>query len=122
MQHDKKKSRLFRNKRGINDISIIAVILFIFIGTGITLVFVNDEFDITGSEFDTEGIADDLISSEVEDVSSIGVSATLASVGKVFFWTFGDLPFWLDAVFLVLRIILLVILIRNFTPFLGGGG
>ncbi len=114
--------QLFKSKKAFNDVSIIAIILFIFIGTGIILTFVNDEFNLDGTNFNTDGVANQLVDSGLTDVSSIGVGGIIKSIGKVFFWTFGDLPFWLDAIFLVLRIILLVILIRNFTPFLGGGG
>jgi hypothetical protein len=41
------------------------------------------------------------------------------SIGKMFFWTFGTLPLWLDSVFLMVRIILIVTIARNI--WIGGG-
>jgi len=122
MQHDKKKSKLFANKKGVNDVSIIAIILSIFIFSALALTFVNAEFGTSDTGFNTEGVSNNLVSEDLSNVSDIGVGSILVSLGKVFFWTFGDFPFWLDAIYTILRIMLLVILIRNFTPFLGGGG
>ena len=115
------KNRLFNDKKGINDISILSILIFIFVGIGIILPFINSEFGENTTTFTTGKLADDLINEKQENVSSIGAGDILVSVGKMFFWTFGDLPFWMDAIFLVLRILFLVILIRNFVPFLGGG-
>lgn len=115
--------KLFSSKKGINDISIAAVLIFIFIGAGLVLPFVNAEFGTgTGSSFDTNEVSNQLIAQEQEDVKNIGVGQILTSIGKMFFWTFGELPFWLDGIFVVLRILFLAILIRNFVPFIGGSG
>ncbi len=114
--------KVFKRKRAINDVSIVAIILFIFLGTALTLPFVNSEFNIQGSSFNTNKTQSDLIGEDISNVSDIGVGEIIKSIGKMFFWTFGELPVWLDLIFTVLRIILIFILIRNFTPFLGGGG
>lgn len=119
MQNATKK--LFKSKKAVNDVSLISIIFFIFIGTGLILPFVNQEFGIDGQVIDTENVGDELVEESLEDISNVGVGDVLKSVGKMFFWTFGALPFWLDGIFLVLRILLLFILLRNFIPFLGGG-
>ena len=110
--------KMFNNKKGFQGASIVLIILFIFVGVGIILPYVNEEFDISGSDIDVENVGEELVEGSIEDVSSIGIGDVLKSVGKMFFWTFGDLPFWLDAIFIVLRIILVLILIKTFTPFL----
>ena len=117
----KKKTLFPRGKKAVNDVSIIAVILFIFIGTAIFIVFIDSEFGTTSSKFDIDNVQDEFIDETFTDTSDISTGNILKSIGKMFFWTFGDLPFWLDMIFVVIRIILLFILIRNFTPFLGGG-
>ena len=110
--------KLFNSKKGFEGSGTVLIILFIFIGIGIIIPFVNNAFDIEGSTIDTENPADELIAEEFTDASDVNAGDILKSVGKMFFWTFGDLPFWLDAIFVVLRIILLAILIKAFTPFL----
>lgn len=116
-------NKLFNNKKGINDTSIVMIIIFIFIGSGLILPFVDAEFGIEGSTFDTEKVADDLVQKEkIKDgVPEVSTGAVLTSIGKMFFWSFGILPFWLEGIFTVLRIMLIWILARNFIPFLGGG-
>ncbi len=114
--------KLFKNKKGFNDSTIIATILFIFLGTAVILPFVNTEFGISSPDYSTSNVESEFINEDFSDVSSVSTGEILKSLGKMFFWTFGDLPFWLDLIFIVLRIILLFILIRTFTPFISGGG
>ena len=110
--------KMLGNKKGFEGSGIVFIILFIFIGVGIIIPFVNSEFNVNSSTFDTKNVANELIDEDLQDVSGVGAGDILKSVGKIFFWTFGDLPFWLDAIFVVLRIMLLSILIKAFTPFL----
>ena len=112
--------KLLKNKKGFNDTSIIAVLLSIFIFTGIILPFISDEFGTPTTTL-VGDIPGGIIDENIQDVSGVGAGDILKSIGKIFFWTFGDLPFWLDGIFLVLRVVLLFILLRNFIPFLGGG-
>ncbi len=111
--------KLFKSKKAINDVSIVIIILFIFIGTAVILPFINFEFDITSPDYNIDKVESDFIAEDLTDVSDVSAGDILASVGKIFFWTFGDLPFWLDLIFVILRIILIFILIKTFTPFLG---
>lgn len=115
MQNDIK---MFNSKKGFEGSGTVLIILFIFVGIGIVIPFVNEEFNETSPEFDINNPANELIGEGFTDASSIGAGDIIKSIGKMFFWTFGDLPFWLDAIFIVLRIILLMILIKAFTPFL----
>lgn len=120
----------------VNDISIITGIIALFILTGILLPFVNSAFDISDSVDNLENfesqLRDDIgntrrnetisgifgaFSAGMQGVSFLNI---FFSVIGMFFWTFGALPFWLDAIFLILRIMLAMIIARNI--WIGGGG
>ena len=122
MLENVKMFKLFKSKKAFNDVTIVATILFIFLGTAVILPFVNTAFNIKSSDYNTENVESEFIAEGFVDVSSVSARDIVKSIGKIFFWTFGDLPFWLDLIFIVLRIILLYILIRTFTPFIAGGG
>jgi len=104
------------NKKGVNDISIAGFIILLFVVIGTLLPYINAEY---GGEVNT--IDTDII--DVDDVSKVSgqvsVTGILGSIAKMFFWTFGELPFWLDMFFIVFRIILLAIIGRNL--WFGGG-
>lgn len=118
------KYKIFKNKKGFNDIVIVSIITFIFFGVGLIIPFVNTEFGTTSGTFDTDNVANELVQEQglKDQEIDVSIGAVFKSIGKMFFWTFGDLPFWLDGIFLVLRIILVVVLARNFIPFIAGGG
>lgn len=122
MSENVKMFKIFKDKKGFNDITIVATILFIFLGTALVLPYVNTEFGTSGSTYSSENVGEELIEEEFADVTDVSAGDILRSVGKIFFWTFGDLPIWLDLIYTVLRLILLYILIRTFTPFIAGGG
>ena len=105
----------------VNDVKIAGTIAFTFIMLGLLLPFVNDAFNSTATNFNTDGLQTGSINEDFEDTTSVSAGDVFKSIIKMFFWTFGDLPFWLDAVFLVFRLMLLMILVKNFVPFLGGG-
>lgn len=122
MQKNVKMFKLFKAKKAFSDVTIVATILFIFLGTALVLPFVNSEFGTSSPEYDISNVESELISEKLSDVSYVGAGDIFKSIGKIFFWTFGDLPIWLDSIFVVLRVILLYILVRTFTPFISGGG
>lgn len=110
-----------KGKKGLNDISIITIILFIFLATSIIIPFVNAEFETTADTFDndefTQGINDD-----AENVSTFSAFTILITATKLALHDFGDtlgLPFWLDAIFSALGIVLLITIGRNI--WVGGG-
>lgn len=110
--------RLLRSKKAINDISIISGIIIIFVLIGVFLPYLNQEFPSSASATNISGIEDDL-SGDAEGIDDINAFDVLVSVLKMFFWTFGDLPFWLDTMFIILRIIFIVTVARNI--WIGGG-
>lgn len=100
--------------------SIAFGIISVFVFLGVLLPFINAAFDVTGSNLNTASIGEK-VGGEVSERPSVTGFKVLASVLKMFFWTFGDLPFWLDMVLLIFRIILALILLK-YVPYIGSGG
>ena len=104
----------------MNDIQIIASIVSVFILIGIFLPFVQDEFaqpkNLNASN-GVQSVASNVASQS--NNSTVTIWQVFISIGKMFFWTFGTLPLWLDSVFLMVRIILIVTIARNI--WIGGG-
>lgn len=97
----------------MNSPYIISVIVTIFIVIGIALPYVERSFgqdvnepDLTGFQEEVEGHIDD----------SVSLLDVAGSVVKMFFWTFGSLPAWLDSLFIILRIMLLVAIAEVILP------
>ena len=109
---------LLKSKKGVNDISIATGIILVFVLLGLLLPFVNESFGETGTNLDPESVETN-VGQDIENVSAISAFKVLLSVLKMFFWTFGDLPFWLDGVFIVFRLQLAFIIARNI--WIGGG-
>lgn len=122
-----KIGKFWKQKKAINDISIIAIIIFIFLGTSIIIPFVNAEFGTTSDVFDNDAFEASIIS-EAENIPEIsafdtGAFKVITNVVKLAFFDFGNtlgLPFWLDLIYTVLAIILILTVARN--VWIGGGG
>ncbi len=124
MQNEKYK--MFNNKKAINDISIIAIILFILFGTAIIIPFINSAVGTSADTFDTDKYETDIrgkgedIKGRITDISALGV---FVNVLKLAFFDFGNtlkLPFWVDAIYTILTVILVLTIARNI--WVGGGG
>lgn len=100
-----------------NDIQIIAVISGIFIFLGVLLPFIQADFNTLETGHDPASLTDDI---NTDDLDSVSPFKVFFSVVSMFFWTFGALPFWLDMVFVVLRLVLILAIARNI--WIGGGG
>lgn len=113
--------KLINSKKGVNDVSIASGIIMVFVMLGVLLPFINNAFEVEGSNLNTGSIEEN-VGNEFDDVdgsvSTVGGIKIIVSVLKMFFWTFGDLPFWLDGIFSVFRIVLVLILIK-YIPFIG---
>lgn len=118
-----KMSKLFKNKKAINDISIIAILTFIFFMSAILIPYINAEFNVTDDvTYDTDGLASD-IKDEGRSVGALSLYTVVVTIGKLAVYDFGNtlgLPFWLDAVYTVLAIIFILVIARNI--WVGGGG
>lgn len=110
-----------KGKKAVNDISIIALIIFIFFGTAIIIPFVNAEFDTEAIDVNEEGITQQ-IKDEARSVSVASSFQVLVTVTKLALYDFGNtlgLPFWFDAIYTVLAIIFILVVARNI--WVGGG-
>jgi hypothetical protein len=104
----------------VNDISIIAGITSVFVLLGVFLPYINAEYGEPDS-FPDPDVLEQNVGEEQTTVGSV-VSGwkVLGSVLSMFFWTFGALPFWLDALFVIARVTLALTVVRNI--WIGGGG
>lgn len=102
--------------------TIIAGILSVFLLSALILPLVTSAFGETADEWDTEGYETD-IKEEARDVSTISAFSVIVNVMKLAFWDVGDelgLPFWLDLIFTLLAVVLILTVARNL--WIGGGG
>lgn len=112
-----KNNLLTDKKAAVTGLPLAFTIISIFIILGVWLPFIAIEFDQSVSS----GLADGLevnvgqASGELTSVSAIDI---VISIAKMFTWTFGILPFWLDGIFLIFRIMLVAIVIQ-YLPFVG---
>lgn len=114
--------KFFNNKKGFNDITIVAVIVFILLGTAVIIPFINSAFNQNIDNFDRDNFEGN-VKSDAENVSSFNAFQVLLTLLKLAFFDFGNslgLPFWLDAIYTGLAIILILAVARNI--WIGGGG
>lgn len=115
------KKLLWKNKKAVNDISIITGIIILFVALGTMLPFIREDFGQTQT---TDYLIDDFnqgIANDVDTVGNVSAFNVIISIFKLFFWTFGEIPLLIDALlFIPLRIILVLTIARNI--WIGGGG
>lgn len=109
--------KLLESKKGINDVSLMWGIILIFVLIGALIPYVNNSFNTSENEFNVNQF-DDQIDDET-DFTALSATKILLSIASMFFWTFGTLPFWLDAIFLVMRVMLGLLIYRQVRS--GGG-
>lgn len=101
-----------------NDVAMIMTIVSVFVLIGIILPFVNGAFEQTDQgSYDVDGLQRDA------GQTSFGITGLLQILGSVFsmfFWTFGQLPVFIDVIFVLFRIELAILILRN--VWVGGGG
>jgi hypothetical protein len=105
---------------GLNDISIISGIVILFVFLGVLLPVMEADLNITDSYSTNVDNYTAGLQQQVKSQNSLNIWQVLGSVASMFFWTFGLLPFWLDMIFIILRIVLVVTIARNI--WIGGGG
>lgn len=116
-------TKLFpRGKKGINDISIIMIITMIFFATSIIIPFVNAEFSTNTDTFDEDNFQG-LVEEEARDVSTVSAFDIIIVFFKLALFDWDNtlnLPFWLQGIYTVLALILILVIARNI--WIGGGG
>lgn len=117
----KNARKLFKNKKGFNDIFIITIITFIFFGTSIMIPFVNAEFSTSFDTFDRDNL-ETLVKADAENVSTFSAFNVLITMVKLAFFDWDgtlNLPFWLEGIYTILGIVLILTIGRNI--WVGGG-
>lgn len=111
-----------KGKKGVNDISIITIIIFIFFGTAIMIPFINSSFGTQASTLDTDALAGD-IQQDAQSITSLSAFGVLRTVMLLAFFDFGGtlgMVFWMQGVYTILAIVFILIIARNI--WIGGGG
>lgn len=95
-----------------SDVGIMLGIITAFFVLGFGLPFIHDAFGETASTLDTGGI--NFQAGQGFSTDSTSVLEIIVSVTTIFFFTFGAVPLWLDAIILLpIRIIFFVLLYRQ---------
>ncbi len=81
----------------------------------VLLPFVQDAFGAPSSSVDVNDLEND-VTQGVNIDGGVAFLDILSSVGKMFFWFFSDLPFWLNAFFVLLRIVMIIAIIDMAVP------
>ena len=107
-----------------NDIGYILFIFILFVTLGIALPFINQDIAFNDdTEFSGNNYSNIYQGEDLGDISAVTASISLlnvvVSVASMFFWTFGALPVFLDAFFVIIRIIFALLIYRLLRS--GGG-
>lgn len=103
----------------VNDVILITTIFATFLLLGAVLPFINQEFaepSINQSVNTNEIISSAQVVAQTDSISSWEV---ITSMTKIFFFTFGDLPYLLDVLLFIPRIIFALLIYRQVRS--GGG-
>lgn len=101
----------------VNDVSLIWGIVSVFILVGFITPYVNDAFGRNDPIYNIDQTGNEL---EIEtSKTNLNTFQLLKSISLMFFWTFGALPFWLDTIFFIMRIMLGLLVYRQVRS--GGG-
>lgn len=90
----------------MSDTGVAVGIFSVFMLLALIMPFVNSAFGSSTAELQSEGLESGAGQS---DVSAIDV---FASIFKMFFWSFGTFPFWLEGILSIFRITLAWLVVR----------
>lgn len=109
--------KIILSRKGVNDVSIMSGIILLFILMGVLLPYISNDLNDSQTIYNTDDIGSNI--DNETNLTSITALVLIKSVASMFFWTFGTLPFWLDAIFLSIRITLGILIYRQVRS--GGG-
>jgi len=115
------KHRLLKNKKGFNDIVIIAGLGSILFLTALLIPYINEALDTDGAVYDVDGTQSD-IQQASGGVGGNGLSV-ITTLLKLAFWDFTGslgLPWWIQAMYTMISVLLVFTVARNVVPFVGG--
>ena len=92
-----------------NDTYILIGILAIFISLGVAMPYINTALEHDASNVDINDFEDSVGGVDIGSTTPWGI---IISVASMFFWTFGSLPVYVDAFFVLMRVTFFVIIYR----------
>ena len=96
-------------------LAIICLVILVFANA--LGVYLNDYFSVEQtSSIDEVGQLTDSLNSETVEYNASGFVNILKAIGGVIFWSFGLLPWWLDMIFWIFRIIVYAYVIDVILP------
>src|SRR3972149_3465163 len=108
--------KITKNKKGMNDISIMTGIIFIIVAGAFVTALYSTEINQQSNSLNTaslqEGVEVGIDNDGETDITDIGDSV-LKSFIKILFWRFELIPLWLDLIFKILEVIFAVLLYRQ---------
>ena len=93
------------------DVIIIVTFASMFILLGVLMPFVQEGLNEPINSYDTDALEGEML--DDAQGGDISLGTLIVSVIKMFTWTFGDLPFILDAVFTIFRFAFFVAIVRT---------
>lgn len=96
----------------VNDLSIITGIITVFLLLGVCLPYINASFGVSASDIDIDEFESGASEDVPETIDPLTFFDVIISIGKMFTWTWGALPWWLDIIFLSMRLTLLIFIAR----------
>jgi len=79
--------------------AILGILITIFLLSGVLVPYINEEYGIENT--DNYSVA----TGEMEEASVLSMGSITLSILSMFFWTFGAIPFWLESIYLIFRIV-----------------
>lgn len=110
----------------LNDIGILGIIIFFFLGSAVFIPIVQDSFTGVNKQHNTDQYTSNIISagqelSESPSLSPLTFLGVFLNVFKLAFIGVSGIPFWLDLIYSFLSIMFILILAK-FIPQIGAGG
>lgn len=95
-----------------NDSVLLMTVVVIFLILGFVLPYVNTAFGQPTTDINTEGLITD--TGNELSTSEVSIFTVFTSIITVFFWTFGQVPVWVDIlIFTPMRVLLALLIYRN---------
>lgn len=120
MKHE--RLRIFRNRKGFNDIVILVTIICIFLISGFVIPYLSDISGESYSEYDTDNYISS-VKDDADSVSSLNAFKVILTILKLASFDIGntlDLPLFIRLMYGILSLTFIVVIARNI--WIGGGG
>ncbi len=93
-----------------NTTIITITIITVFLVVGVMLPYVESAFNSTSHTAGADDLESTLLGSS-QDEAKVNAFDILAGIGKVAFWSFGSFPIWLELIFTLLRVTLIICIV-----------